>query len=185
MAGQRPKIVEIEASCLEELLARASQTLQPGDYQTIETLVNSYTSLIDLLQNKNTSLARLRKLLFGNSNEKLDDLLKNLVNNLDPDVTPDELLSPAAPPHNVTPDELLSPAAPPHDVTPDELLSPTSPPDDEPPDIAGDRPAEDTTVSTGELPAPGAGDNGKKKEKRARAKRRRQVHRFQASRGRS
>jgi len=75
MAGKSPQIVEMKASRLEELLARAeSQTLQPEDYQAIETLVQSYRSLIDLLQDKNTSLARLRKLLFGATSEKLSDL---------------------------------------------------------------------------------------------------------------
>lgn len=75
MAGKSPQIVEMEASRLEELLARAeAQTLEPEDYQAIETLVQSYRSLIDLLQNKNTSLARLRKLLFGSPSEKLSDL---------------------------------------------------------------------------------------------------------------
>ena len=76
MVGKRPEIIEIESSQLEELLARAeSHTLHPDDYQTIETLVKSYCSLIDLLQDKNTSLARLRRLLFGASTEKLRELL--------------------------------------------------------------------------------------------------------------
>ena len=69
----------MEASRLEELLARAeSNTLPPDDYPTIETLVKSYTSLIDLLQDKSTSLARLRKLLFGASTEKLRDLFPDV-----------------------------------------------------------------------------------------------------------
>ena len=135
MVGRSPEIIEMEASRLEELLARAeSNTLRPEDYPTIATLVKSYTSLIDLLQDKSTSLARLRKLLFGASTEKLRDLF------------------PDAPP-------LPSGA--------------------EPPGSAEPRPAEHHDDS-----APGS-DERKKKEKRARAKRRLQVQRFQASRCRS
>lgn len=135
MVGKSPEIIEMEASRLEELLARAeSNTLRPEDYPTIAILVKSYTSLIDLLQDKSTSLARLRKLLFGASTEKLRDLF------------------PDAPP-------LPSGA--------------------EPPGLAEQRPTDNHDDS-----APGS-DERKKKEKRARAKRRLQVQRFQASRCRS
>lgn len=140
MVGKSPEIIEMEASRLEELLARAeSNTLRPEDYPTIATLVKSYTSLIDLLQDKSTSLARLRKLLFGASTEKLRDLF------------------PDAPP---------------------------LPPGAEPPGLAEQRPPENHDDSASDLPAPGS-DERKKKEKRARAKRRLQVQRFQASRCRS
>ena len=40
----------------------------PEDYQTIHEVLLAYVYLLEKLENKNTSLARLRKLLFGASN---------------------------------------------------------------------------------------------------------------------
>jgi transposase len=64
-------IVELDAAELEEILKRLdAKQLSAEDWATIRTLLLSYVQLTALVQDKNTSLARLRKMLFGASTEK-------------------------------------------------------------------------------------------------------------------
>ena len=56
---------------LDDVLRRVeANELTEDDCQTIRTLLASYVHLTELVKDKNTSLARLRKLLFGASTEK-------------------------------------------------------------------------------------------------------------------
>lgn len=71
MARHTPEMIELDPREIEALIERAEQqAFQPEDYRTIRVLVESYASLTGLLHDKNTSLARLRKMLFGASTEK-------------------------------------------------------------------------------------------------------------------
>jgi hypothetical protein len=71
MARKRAEIIELDAKRVEELLRRAEErSFEAEDYQTIRLLVESYACLTSMLGDKNTSIARLRKLLFGASTEK-------------------------------------------------------------------------------------------------------------------
>jgi len=63
-------IIELDMKKLEEVLRRAEAALGEEDYATIKALVESYAYLAELVGNKNTSIARLRKLLFGAKTEK-------------------------------------------------------------------------------------------------------------------
>lgn len=55
----------------EELLERAeAKQFRDEDYATIKTLAESYVHLVQLVGVKSTTIARLRKLLFGASSEK-------------------------------------------------------------------------------------------------------------------
>jgi transposase len=66
-----PTVIELDMDELEEILRRAeARQLIDQDYETIGTLCRSYVHLVDLLKDKNTSIARLRKMLFGASTEK-------------------------------------------------------------------------------------------------------------------
>jgi transposase len=69
MPTQSP-IIELEMSELENVLRRAEARLDEKDYALLKALAESYAYLTDLVGNKNTSLARLRKLLFGATTEK-------------------------------------------------------------------------------------------------------------------
>ena len=63
--------IEIDVQKLEEVLRRVeANELTEEDCQTIRTLLASYVHLTELLKDKGTSLARLRKMLFGASTEK-------------------------------------------------------------------------------------------------------------------
>jgi hypothetical protein len=71
MVSTKPTTIEIGVQKLEEILRHVeANELTEEDCQTIRTLLASYVHLTELLKDKNTSLARLRKLLFGASTEK-------------------------------------------------------------------------------------------------------------------
>jgi transposase len=63
-------IIEMEMDKLEETLRRAETVLSPEDYVRLKALAESYAYLTELVGDKNTSIARLRKLLFGAKTEK-------------------------------------------------------------------------------------------------------------------
>jgi transposase len=67
----QPTIVELDMDKLDAFLRRAeAKQLLDEDYDIIKTLSQSYVDLIALLKDKNTSIGRLRKLLFGVKSEK-------------------------------------------------------------------------------------------------------------------
>lgn len=71
MARTKPTIIELDIAKLDELLQRIdAQELRAEDSATIKALAQSYVHLTELLQDKHTTLARLRKLLFGATTEK-------------------------------------------------------------------------------------------------------------------
>ena len=70
-----PEIIDVNSQQLEELLARAaSNTLREEDTQLIRQIFDSYVHLFELVGDKNTTIARLRKLFFGASTEKAENL---------------------------------------------------------------------------------------------------------------
>ena len=63
-------------SQLDEILRRVdANELTEGDCEALRTLCKAYVQLTELLKDKNTSLARLRKLLFGLQTEKTKAVL--------------------------------------------------------------------------------------------------------------
>jgi hypothetical protein len=50
-------------------------SIRDDDYETTRTLGAAYIDLFNLLKDKNTSLARLRKMLFGASTEKTKSVI--------------------------------------------------------------------------------------------------------------
>jgi transposase len=79
---------------LEALLQRAQAALSAEDYQLVQALVESYAYVTDLLEDKRTTIDRLRKLLFGSSSEKTRDVLP-------PEIpTPAGAGAPATPPES-------------------------------------------------------------------------------------
>jgi transposase len=67
---QAPAILEVESPRLEEVLGRVEQALDTEDAALIRAVVASYRCLVELLDDKNTSIRRLRELLFGKRTEK-------------------------------------------------------------------------------------------------------------------
>ena len=71
MTPPAPEIIELDVARLEALLRRAEDASLPAeDLQMIRTICESYLYLTDLIDQKSTTIARLRKLLFGSRTEK-------------------------------------------------------------------------------------------------------------------
>ncbi len=71
MTQTKLTIIELNMDKVEEILQRVeAKELQADDYETIKALAQSYVHLTELLKDKNTSLSRLRKILFGATTEK-------------------------------------------------------------------------------------------------------------------
>lgn len=75
MKSPAPEIIELDAAQLEELKQRAAESLAEEDYLKICGVLESYRHVLQLIENKNTTLARLRKLLFGASTEKTAEVV--------------------------------------------------------------------------------------------------------------
>jgi transposase len=76
LSTEKLSTVEIDMSQLDDILRRIdANELTAGDCEAIRTLCKAYVQLTELLKNKNTSLARLRKLLFGLQTEKTKAVL--------------------------------------------------------------------------------------------------------------
>jgi transposase len=76
MNGPTPKIVEVPVDTVTGLIARAdAQQFESEDYQTTKIVCLSLLHLTELIRAKDASIRRLRKLLFGASTEKTNDLL--------------------------------------------------------------------------------------------------------------
>jgi transposase len=69
---QAPEIVEVESTQLEEVLCRAEQVLDEKDAALIRAVFQSYVYVAGLVEDKNTSIRRLRQLFFGARTEKTD-----------------------------------------------------------------------------------------------------------------
>ena len=70
-----PEIIEVDSPRLEEILSRAEQALPPEDVELIRAVVEAYRYVVDLVDDKNTSIGRLRQLLFGSRTEKTKAVL--------------------------------------------------------------------------------------------------------------
>lgn len=67
--------LEVSAEELAQLLARVKPALVPEDFALVEKVVQSYLYVCGLLEEKGTTIQRLRSILFGSRSEKLRDIL--------------------------------------------------------------------------------------------------------------
>jgi len=70
-----PEIVEVDSTQLEEVLRRVEQALDEKDTKLIRAVFESYVYVSDLVEDKNTSIRRLRQLLFGAHTEKTESVV--------------------------------------------------------------------------------------------------------------
>jgi len=76
MMGTKPTILELTMDELEDILRRAeAKQLSDEDCDTIRAVFLSYVHLTELLKDKNASITRLRKMLFGASTEKTEAVI--------------------------------------------------------------------------------------------------------------
>jgi transposase len=76
MARKPPEILEVDSQQLDEVLRRAEQTLEQKDAELIRAVFQSYAYVAELVEDKNTSIRRLRQLFFGARTEKTDAVVK-------------------------------------------------------------------------------------------------------------
>jgi len=85
MTRKAPEIIDVNAQQFEELLERAaSNTLRDEDTQLLRQLFESYAGLFQIVGDKNTTIARLRKMMFGATSEKSENVLGDAEDVLNP-----------------------------------------------------------------------------------------------------
>jgi transposase len=94
-----PELVEVDSTRLEEVLRRVEQSLDEKDSALVRAVFESYAYVADLVEDKNTSIRRLRQLFFGASTEKTDAVLGRKTKKPE-----------AAPPHDAVDDTRLAAA---------------------------------------------------------------------------
>jgi len=72
MSGRKPEVVEVNPDQLKQVVRRAEQSLGKQDAELIRAVFESYEYVAELIQDKNTSIRRLRQLYFGAKTEKTD-----------------------------------------------------------------------------------------------------------------
>jgi transposase len=86
-----PEIIEVNLQQLEELLDRAkSNTLREQDTELMRQIFDSYVRFFQIVGDKNTSIARLRKLLFGASSEKTEKVVGDETDEQEPNAASSE-----------------------------------------------------------------------------------------------
>jgi transposase len=60
-----PELVDVDSTRLEEVLRRVEQSLDKEDTALVRAVFESYAYVADLVEDKNTSIRRLRQLFFG------------------------------------------------------------------------------------------------------------------------
>ena len=76
MSAEAPEYIELSAEEIAGLLERARVGLGLDDFGNLEKLVRSYLYVTRLLEEKGTTIKRLRDLLFGSKSERLRDILE-------------------------------------------------------------------------------------------------------------
>jgi hypothetical protein len=98
-----PEILDVNNTQLEDVLRRIEGAVDEKDFALIRALFQSYTYVAGLVEDKNTSIRRLRQLFFGKRTEKT----KNVVGSGDgSEATPPE----TAPPGDIATDTRQPPA---------------------------------------------------------------------------
>src|SRR3954463_12150189 len=63
------ELVEVDSDRLEEVLRRAERSLDEKDAALVRAVFESYAYVTELVEDKNTSIRRLRQLFFGTRTE--------------------------------------------------------------------------------------------------------------------
>ena len=70
-----PQIISLSAAELEKLLGELRGPLAPATYQLVEALLRTLQWVMAALEQKTASLARLRRMIFGEKTEKACNIL--------------------------------------------------------------------------------------------------------------
>ncbi len=91
------ELVEVDSDRLEEVLHRAEQALDEKDAELIRAVFESYAYVTELVEDKNTSIRRLRQLFFGSRTEKIEAVVGPKNGTPEPAVPPDAAAGPESP----------------------------------------------------------------------------------------
>src|SRR5262249_51717925 len=69
------ELVDVDSDRLEDVLRRAEQSLDEKDAELIRAVFESYAYVTDLVEDKNTTIRRLRQLFFGSRTEKSEAVI--------------------------------------------------------------------------------------------------------------
>ena len=79
MIEAKPTIIELDMDKLEELMRRLeAKELDADDYETIKAVIGAYVHLFHLVGDKETTIRRLRQMLFGAKTEKTSAVIAGL-----------------------------------------------------------------------------------------------------------
>ena len=78
MIQAQPTIIELDMGELEDVLRRAEERLDEKDYGLIKAVIESYAYLTELVGDKDTTIRRLRQMLFGAKTEKTSAVVSGL-----------------------------------------------------------------------------------------------------------
>ena len=70
--------IELGMDELKALLERARSSVSAEDYQTMTHLVDSYQYVLELVEDKQTTIKRLRQILFGHTTETTHNVQKDV-----------------------------------------------------------------------------------------------------------
>jgi transposase/ribosomal protein S13 len=70
-----PELVEVDSDRLEEVLRRAEQSLDEKDAALVRAVFESYAYVSELVEDKDTTIRRLRQLFFGSRTEKTESVV--------------------------------------------------------------------------------------------------------------
>jgi transposase len=79
MIQAKPTIIELDMDKLEEILRRLdAKELDADDYETLKAVIGAYVQLFNLVGDKDTTIRRLRQMLFGAKTEKTSAVIGGL-----------------------------------------------------------------------------------------------------------
>ena len=78
MRRQKLEILEVNHQRFQDVAQRAKASLDPKDAELIEKVFASYEYVTSLIQDKNLSIGKLQKLLFGAKTEKTETVIGNV-----------------------------------------------------------------------------------------------------------
>jgi hypothetical protein len=70
-----PELIDVDSEELEDVLRRIEQALDEMDSTLVRRVFESYAYVTELVEDKDTSIRRLRQLLFGSRTEKTDSVV--------------------------------------------------------------------------------------------------------------
>lgn len=100
-----PEIIEVDDARLEDVLRRVEQALEAEDAQLVRAVFASYAYVVDLVEDKNTTIRRLRQLFFGARTERTETVIGRSPETTESAPQPGTEADPSIPPAGASPDE--------------------------------------------------------------------------------